>query len=143
MSSCTARSPSRAAAPTSSTTTSWSANSISGCRVARSAPAAAVRTARWAVRSGRVCAKDTAFAARTAAHENPVKTRQLIVQPVPDPATDILERRHFEPLDVVEIAVVELMTQLADMLLDLAEIAQPLLLPVLLALQEHLDLEGV
>src|SRR5258707_17190 len=31
MSSCTARSPSKAAAPTSSTTTSWSANSISGC----------------------------------------------------------------------------------------------------------------
>src|SRR6266851_9376744 len=143
MSSCTAKSPSKAAAPRSSTTTSWSANSISGYRVARSAPAAAIRTARRAVKSGRAFAEDAAFAARTAAHEDPVETGQLIVQPVPDPAADILERRHFEPLDVVEIAMVELMTELDDMPFELTEIAQPMLLLVFLALQEHLDPEGV
>ena len=83
------------------------------------------------------------LAATAAAHDDPIETGKLIVEPVPDPAADVFERRHLQPRDLVQVIVVEFGAQPGDALFDLAEIAQPVLLPVGFALEKDLNLERV
>ena len=83
------------------------------------------------------------LAATAASHDDSIETGKLIVEPVPDPAADIFERRHLQPGNLVQIIVVEFGAQFGDALFDLAEIAQPFLFLVGFALEIDLNLERV
>src|SRR5204863_913521 len=72
--------------------------------------------------SNRATAEHTALATGAPANDDPVEPRQLILQPAPDPAADDLQRRYLQPLDVVEVGVVEHHPQLGDLLVYFAEI---------------------
>jgi hypothetical protein len=87
--------------------------------------------------------EDAPLAATAAAHDNPVETRYLVVEPMPYPAADIFERRHLQPGDFIQVIVVEYGAKLGDVPLDFGEIAQPVLRPVWFAPEEDLHLERV
>ena len=80
-------------------------------------------------------------AATAAAHDNPVETGYLVVEPMPDPAADIFQGRHLQSGNFIQIVVVEYGAQLGDVVLDLVEVAQPVLRPVGLAPEKDLHLE--
>ena len=81
------------------------------------------------------------LAATAAAHDDPIETGKLVVEPVPDPAADVFEGRHFQTNDPIQVMVVEFDTQFVNALRDLIEIAYSILLFVGLALEEDLSLE--
>src|SRR4029077_14979603 len=68
---------------------------------------------------------------------------QLILQATPNPAADVLQCRYLQPIDVVEVGVVQDGPQLDDLFVYLTEIIEPVLAPVGLAPEVDLDPEGV
>ena len=70
------------------------------------------------------------LAATAAAHDDPIETGKLVVEPVPDPAADVFKRRHLQPRNLIQLIVVEFGAQLGNALLDLAKIAHPVFLLV-------------
>src|SRR4051812_5915544 len=59
-----------------------------------------------------------AFPATAAAHDNPVETGELPVEPVPNPPADVFQRWHLEPRNLIQIIVIKFDAQLRDALLD-------------------------
>jgi hypothetical protein len=60
-----------------------------------------------------------------ASYDNSVQTRHDPVEPPPDPCRDVLERRHLEPVDIVEVLMVEILTQRFDVGLDIDKAGRP------------------
>jgi hypothetical protein len=83
------------------------------------------------------------LAATTAAHDNPTETGKLVAEPVPDPAADVFQRRHFQTRNLIQVMVVEFGAQFGDQLPDLVKIAHPIRLLVGLAPENDLNLERV
>src|SRR5262249_26875443 len=84
-----------------------------------------------------------AMAGDAAPYGDAVEAWQRIVEPVPDPARDVLERRHGEPFDLVKEAMVELVLHLGDHRVDLGEAGDPAIALIRVAAQIDFDHEGM
>ena len=65
---------------------------------------------------------DAALMAAVARDLNLGETEQPVVQAIPQPDGDALERRHFEPLDLVQEAMVERIARLGQRGFDVVEV---------------------
>ena len=59
------------------------------------------------------------------AHDDPREPGQRGLEAIPDPRGEVLARRVLEPLDLVEVVVVELVEQRLERGLDVAEVHDP------------------